>query len=57
MNQYKYEPHDFRGKVLNYNYCIKCGLIALKNKFTRWSIDKGCNSEDHPDYEKYRRNL
>lgn len=57
MEIYKFEPHDFRGRILNWNYCINCGLIALKNDFTQWAIKKGCNNEDHPEYDRYRRGV
>lgn len=53
---YKMQEHVWEDKVLNWNVCIKCGLIALKNPFTRWCIKKGCFHEDHPDFERQRKN-
>ena len=47
---YLYVPHIFRtpkrgGKAI----CQRCGLVALKNPLTQWSIEKGCYFEDHPE--------
>lgn len=53
---YKYEPHNFSGRVGGKQYCVKCGLVALNNPFSDWSIEKGCLSELHPQY-KSKRNL
>jgi hypothetical protein len=52
---YEYEPH-FVTKIKNipWGVCNKCGLVYLSNIFTKWSIKKGCNSEDHPEYNKFR---
>ena len=52
---YKNEPHNFSKKMLNYQYCVHCGLVTLKNDFTVWSIQQGCNYRDHPSYEYKRR--
>lgn len=27
---FKYEPHNFSKKMLNYQYCVHCGLVTLK---------------------------
>ena len=35
--------------------CKSCGLVALNNDFTRWSIDKGCYSDLHPEYKNARK--
>lgn len=51
---FKHEPHNFSKKMLNYQYCVHCGLVTLKNKFTEWSIQQGCNYRDHPSYEHKR---
>lgn len=55
--QYKHEPHSFKEdcRITGKPYCSKCGLIALNNPFTRWSIEKGCLSELHPSYEAQRK--
>jgi hypothetical protein len=55
MSDYKFQPHNMTGKVAGKSYCVRCGLVALNNEFTRWSVDKGCNSEDHPDYQRKRQ--
>ena len=53
---YKYEAHSpKRRKGISWAVCEKCGLIYLKNPFTSWCIRMGCNSNDHPDYEKQRQ--
>ncbi len=53
---YKMQEHSFvfyskAGKSI----CTKCGLLALKNEFSRWSIDKGCFSDVHPQYQTKRK--
>lgn len=55
QEKYTYEPHNFSGKVTGKSYCVKCGLIALNNDFSRWSVDKGCNSDLHPQYKSKRK--
>jgi hypothetical protein len=35
-------------------YCRYCGLVYLKNEFTRWCIKKGCNHEYHPQFKQKR---
>jgi hypothetical protein len=54
---YKYEAHNFNRSIVGKQYCSKCGLIALNNKFTEWSINVGCNAEDHPNYKKERKKV
>lgn len=53
---YKFEAHVFKTDIRagGKQYCLKCGLVALNNDFTTWSIRMGCNSESHPDYQKVR---
>jgi hypothetical protein len=53
--KYKLEPHNFSGTICGKPYCVRCGLIAMRNEFTQWSIDKGCLSEYHPQYETMRK--
>lgn len=56
--KYKMIPHSFKlNSRIGKSVCSGCGLVALKNMFTQWSVDKGCLSELHPGYEKARRNL
>jgi hypothetical protein len=54
--KYVFEAHDpvKRFKRLSWLVCKYCGLVYLNNRFTKWSIKKGCNSSDHPDYERMR---
>ena len=54
---YKYEPHGpwIPVKGVGKQKCVKCGLVALNNKFTEWAISKGCNHEDHPDHDRKRK--
>lgn len=57
QEQYKYEPHSFDnnrragGKM----YCRFCGLVALNNEFSQWSVRKGCLSDLHPEYKRMRK--
>lgn len=53
IEEYKMEPHKFTIKVLNYQVCVHCGLVTLKNSLTEWAISKGCLYKDHPSY-KYK---
>lgn len=53
-DQFKYEPHNFNKKILSYNYCVHCGLMLLRNKFTEWSVQQGCNYKEHSSYEHKR---
>jgi hypothetical protein len=50
--KYKFIPHNLKGRVCGKHYCVKCGLVALNNHFSRWSVDMGCNSEYHPQYKQ-----
>lgn len=53
---YKMEEHAFiTNSRIGKGVCRKCGLVALNNEFTQWSIRMGCNSEEHPSYQSKRR--
>ncbi len=52
---YVFEKHRFTGRIVGKPYCVGCGLIAANNEFTQWSIDKGCNNEDHPQFQQKRK--
>lgn len=55
QEDYKYEAHNFKKiKQVPWGVCVRCGLVTLNNKFTAWSVDKGCNSRYHPSYESAR---
>ena len=53
---YKMQEHSFvfSGRC-GKSICSRCGLVALKNEFTSFSIDKGCFSELHPQYQTKRK--
>lgn len=52
---FEFEPHAFiKRKLMPWSYCKYCGLVTLNNSFTRWCIDKGCNSRYHPSYENVK---
>ena len=46
------EQHSFNKKIngLPYLICSKCGLISLKNEFSRWCIQQGCDYQSHPQF-------
>lgn len=52
---YKMEGHSFGGRAGGKPYCIKCGLMALNNAFSRWSVKHGCKSDLHPSFKAQRR--
>jgi hypothetical protein len=53
--KYEYEPHSVsKMKGIPWSVCNRCGLIYLHNDFTQWAIKKGCNNEDHQEYERMR---
>jgi len=37
--------------------CSRCGLMRLNNPITHWCVRKGCNYDEHPDYEKTLKRL
>lgn len=53
--KYKYEGHSFSRSIAGKKYCTRCGLIALNNEFSRWSVDKGCLNNLHPSYKAQRK--
>lgn len=55
---YKMEPHAFvQNSRIGKAVCRKCGLVALNNEFSAWSIRVGCLSEEHPSYESKRKSV
>jgi hypothetical protein len=38
--------HAFGGKLLNWQYCQKCGLITLKNENTQKAIQRACPGKE-----------
>ena len=56
--KYTYERHAFvLLKPASCYYCKYCGLVRLKNKFTKWCIRMGCNNEYHPTYMRMRNHF
>lgn len=52
---YTFEPHKWGNrKAISWAVCEHCGLLLLNNKFTQWAVKNGCNSNDHPEYNKAR---
>lgn len=46
------EPHHWvRFKGIGRDRCIKCGLLALHNKFSQFCIRMGCDHTEHPRYQ------
>jgi hypothetical protein len=55
---YKMEAHVFvHNSRVGKGVCRKCGLVALNNDFSSWSIRMGCYSEEHPSYESKRKSV
>lgn len=51
--KYEMENHSWtKSGSFPWEYCRYCGLIALRNKFTKWAINKGCNNSYHPGYHE-----
>lgn len=38
--------HTFNRKILNWPYCGRCGLLALKNEATRRAMRQACVVEE-----------
>lgn len=51
--KFTYAKHRFLGSAAGKAYCIKCGLVALNNEFSRWCIRKGCNHEDNEGFKAW----
>jgi hypothetical protein len=52
--EYKYEAHNFSLRVGGKQWCVKCGLVGLRNDFTDWAVRTGCNYKDHSSYANKR---
>lgn len=53
---YEYDPHKWiKCTAIGRDRCTKCGLLALRNKFTNWCIKMGCDNANHARYT-YERN-
>lgn len=53
---YQHEPHDpISTKAMPWLVrCRWCGLVYLRNEFSRRCVKAGCNNADHPDFPKWR---
>lgn len=55
---YKFEKHSpVKSKSFPWMYCKYCGLVYLKNRFTKWAIKTGCLNEYHIDYKRMRKHF
>lgn len=45
----KKADHSWNGAFVGYVYCLKCGLIALKNISTAKAIRKACPGDEGDD--------
>lgn len=53
---YKLVGHQWEfNKGVGKQVCKGCGLLALRNDFTDWSVRMGCLSYLHPSYESIRK--
>jgi hypothetical protein len=53
---YKMIGHSFRlNSRIGKSVCDNCGLVALRNDFTNWSVRMGCMASDHTQYESARK--
>lgn len=53
--KYSYEKHaPVPLKGTPWLYCKYCGLLYLKNGFTKWCIRMGCNNDLHPQFMRMR---
>jgi hypothetical protein len=52
---YTMQAHSWDSKKLfHWDVCVDCGLVALKNDFSRWCIRIGCHYKDHAGYRDQR---
>lgn len=53
------EQHNFQKlyKGIPWLVCAKCGLVALRNPFTKWCMSNGCNHSEHPNYRAIMKQL
>lgn len=51
---YTFEPHSpQRRRGMPWLVCKFCGLVYLRNDFTRWAIKKGCRNSAHPGRRRW----
>lgn len=52
------EPHQWvKFKGIGRVRCVKCGLLALRNRFTEFCIKMGCDHSEHPRYNHERNHI
>lgn len=52
---YRMENHSWKiTRFISWPVCQYCGLVLLRNPFSKWCADKGCNYKDHPGYAGQR---
>ena len=52
---YSMEAHSPKKvKVFSWEVCAYCGLVYLRNDFTRFCIKMGCNYKLHREYNNQR---
>ncbi len=34
--------HQLKGRICHWPYCVRCGLVALKNEATRQALRREC---------------
>ena len=39
-------PHQATGKILHWVYCVKCGLVYLRNEATALAVKAGCREKE-----------
>ena len=53
---YKHEPHKNGKLTRSFNYCVKCGLIYLKNYISQQCIKLGCEYDEHATVLNWKKN-
>ena len=56
-DQYQFDSHSFGilSKRLNFQVCLKCGLVLLNNAATRKAVKLGCDYRIHPSILNEKR--
>lgn len=53
--KYTMEPHSWKQvRFFSWPVCRYCGLVLLRNSFTKWCGAHGCNYRLHPGYQVQR---
>ena len=55
---YRFESHSWvMMKRIGKNKCDGCGLLALRNPMSLWSVKRGCYYPDAPGYKTALKRL